>query len=389
MNLRVLLILGALTAFGPMAIDLYLPSFPALAVVFASDVEHVQLSLAAYFTGMALGQLLYGPLIDRYGRRGPILWGTLLFALASLGCALVSTLDGLIMMRFIQALGGCAGIVASRAVVRDLCDPQQSARVFSRLMLIMGVAPILAPLLGGLLLQAWGWASIFWVLAGFGGICGLAVWRCLPETRPAHLVGLPLSGALRQYRRLLADPLFTGHVLTGGCAMAGMFVYIAGSPHVFIELYGVAPENYGWVFGGNAAGFVLMAQVNARLLRWRGPYFWLVRWAGLYCLSGLALAGVAGYGPEALWPLLVPLFCCIASLGGAMPNASACAMARHPDCAGSASALMGSIQFALAALAAVAVGAFQSASALPMAGLLCLCSLLAVLVAWWTDEVID
>ena len=153
MKLSVLLILGALSAFGPMAIDFYLPSFPALAIAFATDVEHVQLSLASYFVGIAFGQLIYGPLADRYGRRRPLLVGVVLFSLASFGCALVQSLEGLIFMRFVQALGGCAGMVISRAVVRDLCDPLASAKVFSKLMLVMGVAPILAPLGGGLLLN--------------------------------------------------------------------------------------------------------------------------------------------------------------------------------------------------------------------------------------------
>ncbi|MBB3102390.1 multidrug effflux MFS transporter [Azomonas macrocytogenes] len=381
MTLRILLILGALTAFGPMAIDLYLPSFPTLAVVFSTDIEHVQLSLAAYFIGLALGQLIYGPVIDRYGRRLPLLFGTVIFSLASLACAFSPSLDWLIAMRFVQAFGGCVGMVASRTVVRDLCDPPTTAKVFSQLMLVMGIAPILAPLIGGLLLQWFGWASIFVVLMVFGGLCGLAVLLWLPETYPAGLPPAPMSGALRQYWRLLSDRAFMGHVLTGGFAMSGMFAYIAGSPHVFIELYAIPAQHYGWLFGSNAAGFIFMSQVNARLLRLRGPYFWLPRWICVYFVSGLALLAIALSRPAMLWPLLLPLFCCIASLGCIIPNATACAMAKQADNAGSASALMGSLQFASAAIAAASVGAFGSASAIPLAGVICSCGLLAILAS--------
>src|SRR5690606_23569625 len=219
MSFRILLILGSLSAFGPMAIDFYLPSFPTLARVFGTDVEHVQLSLASYFVGTALGQLVYGPLADRFGRRRPLLGGLVLFILGSLACALAQSLEWLVAARFVQALGGCAGMVISRAVVRDLCDPLTSAKVFSKLMLVMGVAPILAPLGGGLLLQVFGWQSIFLALVLFSVLCLLAVLLWLPETRPAEFPVQALGGALRRYRTLLGDPLLVGYGLSGGVAM--------------------------------------------------------------------------------------------------------------------------------------------------------------------------
>lgn len=236
MNLRTLLILGALCAFGPLAIDFYLPSFPTLAQQFATDVEHIQLSLAAYFVGIAIGQLFHGPLADRFGRRVPLLVGVALFAVGSLACAIAPSLEWLIAARFVQALGGCAGMVITRAVVRDLCDPLVSAKVFSQLVLVMGLAPILAPLGGGLLLNTLGWPWIFHSLAIFATLCLLAVLRWLPETRPQELPPAPLSGAFGQYRALLGNASFMGYSLAGGVAMAGMFAYIAGSPFVFIEL---------------------------------------------------------------------------------------------------------------------------------------------------------
>ncbi|BDM20841.1 MULTISPECIES: multidrug effflux MFS transporter [Pseudomonas] len=384
MNLRMVLILGALSAFGPLAIDFYLPAFPAMAQAFATDEKHVQATLAAYFLGLSIGQLAYGPVADRFGRRKPLLFGVALFTLASLACAYAPNLDTLIVARFVQALGGCAGMVLSRAIVSDKCDPVASAKVFSQLMLVMGLAPILAPMLGGVLVNLAGWQSIFLALSLFSAASLLAVSLGLPESLPAHMPRQPLSGALRQYLRLLADRVFIGHALTGGIAIAGMFAYIAGSPFVFIKLYGVPAEHYGWLFGTNAAGFILVAQVNARLLAKRGPAFLLVRAVWLYLAAGLVLLAVAAMRPAQLWPLLVPLFVCIASLGCIIPNASACAMSGQGARAGSASALMGCLQFSVAAGAASLVGVLHDGSAVPMALVISLCGALVVSVALLT-----
>ncbi|QVM92040.1 multidrug effflux MFS transporter [Pseudomonas entomophila] len=384
MNLRTLLILGALSAFGPLAIDFYLPAFPAMAHAFGTDEKHVQTTLAAYFLGLSLGQLAYGPIADRFGRRIPLLFGVGLFTFASLVCAYAPNLDSLILARFVQALGGCAGMVLSRAIVSDKCDAVASAKVFSQLMLVMGLAPILAPMLGGVLVNLAGWQSIFLALSLFSAVCLLAVALGLPESLPASVPRQPLSGALRQYLRLLGDRVFIGHALTGGIAIAGMFAYIAGSPFVFIKLYGVPAEHYGWLFGTNAAGFILMAQVNARLLSKRGPAFLLARAVWLYLAAAMALLAVAAWHPDALWPLLVPLFICIASLGCIAPNASACAMSGQGARAGSASALMGCLQFSVAAGAAALVGLLHDGSAVPMALVISLCGALVVSVAMLT-----
>ncbi|QJQ18991.1 multidrug effflux MFS transporter [Pseudomonas sp. SK] len=384
MNLRMVLILGALSAFGPLAIDFYLPAFPAMAQAFATDEKHVQITLAAYFLGLSIGQLAYGPVADRFGRRKPLMFGVTLFTLASLACAYAPSLDTLVLARFVQALGGCAGMVLSRAIVSDKCDPVASAKVFSQLMLVMGLAPILAPMLGGVLVNLAGWQSIFLALSLFSAGCLLAISLGLPESLPAHMPRQPLSGALRQYLRLVADRVFLGHALTGGIAIAGMFAYIAGSPFVFIKLYGVPAEHYGWLFGTNAAGFILVAQVNARLLAKRGPAFLLARAVWLYLAAGLVLLGVAALRPAQLWPLLVPLFVCIASLGCIIPNASACAMSGQGARAGSASALMGCLQFSVAAGAAALVGLLHDGSAIPMALVISLCGALVVSVALLT-----
>jgi len=381
MNLRTILILGALTAFGPLAIDFYLPAFPSMALAFGTDEKHVQMTLAAYFLGLSIGQLGYGPMADRFGRRIPLLAGLGLFTVASLACAYAPNLEWLIGARFVQALGGCAGMVIARAVVSDKCDAVGSAKVYSQLMLVMGLAPILAPMLGGLLVNTAGWQWIFLILTGFSALAALAVALGLPESLPDYVPRQPLSGALRQYGRLLKDQVFLGHALTGGIAIAGMFAYIAGSPFVFIKLYGVPPEHFGWLFGTNAAGFILMAQINARLLAKRGPAFLLARAVWLYVAGGLVLLAVSSLHTTQLWPLLIPLFICIASLGCIAPNASACAMNGQGARAGSASALLGCLQFSVAAGASALVGVLHDGTAMPMAMVISLCGVLVVSVA--------
>lgn len=384
MNLRTILILGALSAFAPLAIDFYLPGFPAMAAALGTDEQHIQLTLAVYFLGLSIGQLAYGPVADRFGRRVPLLVGVVLFTLASLACAFAPNLETLIAARFIQALGGCAGMVISRAIVSDKCDAVGSAKVFSQLMLVMGLAPILAPMLGGVLVNLYGWQSIFIALTLFSALAATAVALGLPESMPADQPRLPLSGALRQYGRLLSDRVFLGHALTGGIAIAGMFAYIAGSPFVFIQLYGVPAEHYGWLFGSNAAGFILVAQVNARLLSKRGPAFLLSRFVWVYLAAGLVLLAISSLRPAALWPLLVPLFICISSLGCIMPNASACAMSGQGARAGSASAMLGCLQFSVAAGAASLVGVLHDGTAVPMALVMTLCGVLTVAMALFT-----
>ena len=387
MNLKTILILGALSAFGPLAIDFYLPGFPAMATAFATDETQIQLTLAVYFLGLSIGQLIYGPIADRFGRRIPLLVGVGLFTVASLACALAPSLEWLIAARFVQALGGCAGMVLSRAIVSDKCDAVGAAKVFSQLMLVMGLAPILAPMLGGLLVNLYGWQSIFIVLTAFSALAALAVALGLPESLPDNVPRQPLSGALRQYGRLLKDREFLGHALTGGIAMAGMFAYIAGSPFVFIKLYDVPAEHYGWLFGSNAAGFILVAQINARLLANRGPAFLLARTIWIYLAAGVVLLGVSALHTQQLWPLLIPLFVCIASLGCIIPNASACAMSGQGARAGSASAMLGCLQFSVAAGAASLVGVLHNGTAMPMAMVITLCGVLAVILAVATRRV--
>jgi DHA1 family bicyclomycin/chloramphenicol resistance-like MFS transporter len=374
---RITLILAALVAFAPMSIDMYLPALPALERFFATDTASVQHTLASFFLGLAVGQLLYGPLADRYGRKPPLYAGLALYVAASAACAVASDIDALIVLRFLQALSGCAGMVVARAVVRDLYDRQESARVFSILLMVMGIAPIVAPLAGGYLLEWLGWRSIFWALALFGVACLVAVKAGLPETIPRDLPRIPLSRAFGNYGALLADRRFLGYALSGGFGQAGMFAYIAGSPFVFIDLYGLPAQHYGWVFGINAAGIIAFTQANRKLLLRHDAdrlldFGNLAGFAMCLLLLAAAVTNVAGFAG-----ILVPLFFIVSMRGLTFPNASAGAMAPFPEKAGSASGLLGSVQFAIAAVAAAAVGALHDGSAVPMAAVVAGCGFLA------------
>ncbi|HWA12248.1 MAG TPA: Bcr/CflA family multidrug efflux MFS transporter [Burkholderiales bacterium] len=376
-HLRITLILGALSAIAPLSIDMYLPSLPALERHFGADAAAGERTVAAFFIGLAIGQLFYGPVADRYGRKPPLLFGLACFTLASAGCALAGSIGSLVLLRFLQAVSGCAGMVVSRAVVRDLFDHQESARMFSLLMLIMGVAPILAPLAGGYLLVWSGWRAIFWVLASFGAACVVAVAVRLPETLPPSAPRPRLRYALVEYLQLLRDRRFMGYTLSGGFAQAGMFAYISGSPFVFIDLYGVPAEHYGWLFGLNAVGIIGGAQVNRHLLGRFEPDRLLARANVVNVTCGALLLLMAWTNVLGLPGILVPLFLYIAALGFTFPNASAGAMAPFPEKAGSASALLGGLQFGVAALASLAVSALHDGTAMPMAGVIAACGLLA------------
>lgn len=385
-SFKLILILGALTAFASLSIDMYLPSFPTLEKELHTSSSSVQFSLAAFFIGMALGQAFYGPLADRFGRKRPLYAGISLYVLASLGCALAPNIETLIALRFVQAVGGCAGIVIARAMVRDLFDRQASARVFSQLTLVLGVAPILAPIVGGYVLKFFGWRAIFGILMAFGVSCLIASVVGLRETLPEAARSQhhqAIRGALRVYGQLLADRRFNGYALAGGIAQAGLFTYISGSPFVFIKLYGVPEQAYGLFFGVNAFGFIAASQLNHRLLaRWKSDAI-LSRTVMIIAGFGCWLLVIAATGWGGLWGLLLPLFGFIASLGFSFPNAVAGAMAHQAERAGSASALLGTIQFGAATIAGSLVGALHAHSAVPMAAVMAACGVLALLLHRW------
>src|SRR5688572_11119206 len=345
---------------------MYLPAFPALARTLGATPGAVQATLSTYLVGLAIGQAIYGPLADRFGRRPPLVAGLLLYALASAGCALAPRIEVLIALRFVQALGGSACLVIPRAIVRDRYDPQASARVYSQLMLVIGAAPILAPLVGGQIAALVGWRGIFALLSALGAAGLVLTLVALPETRPAAPATSTRAAGLAGYARLLADRRFVGFAACAGLAIAGMFAYISESPFVLIELYGIPAEAYGWVFGSNAAALIAASQVNVALVaRWL-PETVLARALTASAVLGVALAAVATV-PAAPLPLLLGLLLVyMGSRGFIQPNAVACALAHHPERAGSASALFGVLQFGGATVASVVVGALHDGTARPM-----------------------
>lgn len=372
------LILGTLTALGPLTIDMYLPAFPAISADFAALPSTVELSLSVFLLGLALGQLFYGSIADRFGRKRPLYGGLVVYILASIACVFVDTIEHLIILRFIQAVGMSAGMVIPRTMIRDLFDHKDSARVFSLLMLVMGVAPILAPLAGGYIVTWLNWHAIFWVLAGAGLLCLMAVIFLLPETRHAN-PDVKLRRTLHVYRDILWDRSFLGYALTGGLSLAGLFAYITGSPFTYMNYFQVSPQVYSWVFGLNALGLIAMSQVNARLVRHYAPEKIL---GG--ALIALACTGVwmivCGVFQLGLIPLTMGLFTYLALIGLIAPNAMATALLHQGNRAGSASALAGTLQFAFAALASTLLSGLHAQSPLPMAVIVGCCGIAAMLV---------
>jgi DHA1 family bicyclomycin/chloramphenicol resistance-like MFS transporter len=340
----------------------------------------VQLSIASFFLGVAIGQAFYGPLADRFGRKRPLLVGLSLFVVASAGCALATSINVLILLRFFQALGACSGQVIARAVVRDLFESREAVRVFSLMVLVLGVSPVLAPLLGGQILAFFEWRVVFWVTTFFGiiGLLGSA-WR-LPEThRREHMRPLALKGVLGAYRQLLMDKTFVGYALTGATGLGGMFAYIVGSPYVFIDLFHVPTTHFGFFFGVNALGFIVAAQFNVRLVRRFESDGVIGTVLLIQMIDGLLLLAGTWSGLLGLYGTATLIFVYVASVGCLFPNTTAMAMAPHGDKAGSASALIGTLQFTLAALAASAVGALNTGTALPMTAVIAACGTSACL----------
>lgn len=374
--LIVLLVLGALTAFGPMSIDMYLPAFPAIAQAMSATPGQVAMTLPAFFIGLAAGQLVYGPLADRFGRKSPLVVGVIIYLVASIGCAVAPNIESLIGWRFLQALGACSGMVVSRAMVRDLFDATASARVFSMLILVMGLAPILAPLAGSGVLAFTGWRAIFWALTLFGALCLLGVHQALPETlKPEARVRLPIKAIMSVYAEQLRHRRFIGFALTGGFSSAAMFAYIAGSPFVLISLHHVPESQYSLLFGMNAAGLVAASQLNARFVGRLGPAVLLSRALTVAAVMAgwLVLAATTGWG--GLPGLLVPLFGFVATLGFVGPNATALALGSQHRNLGQASALLGTVQFALATASGALIGLWQDGTARPMGWLVAISAL--------------
>ncbi|PWV85091.1 MFS transporter, DHA1 family, bicyclomycin/chloramphenicol resistance protein [Prauserella marina] len=379
-TVRFALILGGLTAFGPLAVDMYLPALPAMATDLASSDSALQLTLAAFVVGMGVGQLVAGPLSDAFGRRTPLLVGVVVFALASVLCAIAPSAELLIGARVVQALGASAGVVIARAAVRDLFSGIAMARFFSALMLVTGLAPILAPVLGGQILNWTSWRGIFAVLTGFGVLLLVVTAFALPESLPAHArrPARP-SAVLRTYAGLLGDRVFVGYALACGLTFAAMFTYISGSSFVLQGAYELSPQQYSLVFAAGGLGLVIVGQLNGWLVG-RFPQRSLLLSGlllGVSSSSVLLLAASANLGLGALLP---PLLLTISSLGMIMPNATSLALADHPHNAGAASALLGVLQFLIGGLVATPLaGIGGGTSAVPMAAIMAGFGLLGLL----------
>lgn len=356
------LLLGGLTALGPFTVDAYLPAFPDIARDLDSSASAVQLTLTAALVGLAVGQLVVGPLSDRFGRRRPMLVGASVYTAASLACAVAPTAGLLTAVRLVQGLAGAAGVVVARAVVRDLFSGRAAVQFFSRLMLVSGLAPVLAPVLGSVVLQVATWRQVFGVLTVLGALLLVAVVGLYRETLPneRRTTG-GLVETARILRRLCHDRFLVGYALASGLAFAAMFAYIAGSPFVVQDVYGAGIGTFAAMFAVNALGLMAVGQLNARLVRRIEPRQVLRVALVVQAAAGLSLLAIVeldppGGGGPGLAAVLPALFVVVASLGCVLPNTTALALARHPHTAGSASALLGTLQFLIGALAAPFTG---------------------------------
>lgn len=362
-HLQLVLVLGSLIAVGPLTIDTYLPALPAVVLDLKTTAAAVQLTLTGTLAGLALGQLLIGPLSDAVGRRRPLLVGTGVHVLASVLCVVAPNIGVLGALRVLQGLGAAAAAVVAMAVVRDLFTGLAAAKLFSRLMLVMGVAPVLAPTLGGELLRFTNWRGVFVLLAVLGlvlvAMTALGLRETLPPERRRNG---GVVGTLRVYGLLLRDRTFVGLVLTAGLAMAALFAYVSGSSFVLQQQYGMDQQQFGLTFGAGAIGLITATQLNIRLLRRWTPQQILISALAGGSVAGLVLLACAATGFGGLVGILLPLWVVLAAAGLALPNAPALALSRHGEAAGTAAALLGAVQFGVGALAAPLVGVLGTGS---------------------------
>lgn len=378
-SFRLILILGCLAALAPFSIDMYLPGFKAIAKDLDTDVPNVSLSLATFFIGISAGQLLYGPLLDKFGRKKPLYFGLSLFILSSVSCLFVTSIDQLIVLRFVQAIGCCSASVAAIAMVRDLFTVEESPKVFASLMLVIAVSPMLAPTAGGYLITALGWQSVFVFLGLMAVLMLLAIMWGLPESyKPDPNYSLKPKPILSNFITVLKEPSFYTYALVSAITFSGLFAYVSSSPVVFMDIYDVSETGYGWIFALLSVFFIGFSQVNSLILRWfssKKIVFWALLAQAIFSVLFLL---AASYNLLNLYSTIAFIALFLGCLGFINPNASALSLAPFKKNAGSASALMGALQMGLGALASAAISMFASDEVWPMPAVMTTAALTAL-----------
>lgn len=371
--------LGFLTAMGPLAIDMYLPAFNSIAQSLNTTTSSVALSLSSFFVGLAVGQLIYGPLLERYGRIMPMYIGLFIYSVSSLGCAFSANVEMLIALRFTQAIGACGGMVASRAIVRDRFETTQAAKAFSMLMVIVAVSPIIAPTLGGFISSWMRWRSIFIILSIVSLLMIGVMYFFLPDAKPGNPeYSLKLSAIAKNFGEILRHPSFILHALTGSIAYAGLYAYLSGSPHLYIETLGVSETTYSAIFAINAIGLVGAAQINNLLLRRATSHSIVIGGLVAQTIVGLVMWGMYLAGMTTMYTVTAGIFSYLFCLGLIFPNASALSLSAMGHTAGSASAMLGAVQMVLGALASALVSATLSEGYLEMIVVMSIAAILAL-----------
>jgi DHA1 family bicyclomycin/chloramphenicol resistance-like MFS transporter len=366
---------------GAFSIDMYLPGFPDIARDLHTTVAHITLSITSFFIGISVGQMIYGPLLDKFGRKKPLVIGLIVYLFTSVACAFAPTADALIGIRFLQALGSCAGMVASRALVRDIFPVKENAKIFSLLMLVLALSPIIAPTLGGYVSAAFGWQTIFYILAGIAGITLLLTLFKLPEGRKPELtLSLKPKPIINGFLEVSKVPQFYTYAFAGAIASSGLYAYIAGSPFVFMEIYHVSEKQYGWIFAFVAMGLITASQINTLLLRKYSSEQIIKATLFCQCLTGIALVLGTWFHILGLFSTIFLIWVFLSTQGFAFPNSSALSLAPFTKNAGTASALMGAIQLGIGAISTALVSILNNGTAMPMAAVMCACAVGSFLV---------
>ena len=379
--LSLILILGSLTALGPFSIDMYLPAFKSIAKYLHTTTDQVALSLSSFFIGISAGQLLYGPLLDRFGRKNPLYFGLGLYIVASIGCYFSTSLEMLIVLRFFQAVGSCAATVASMAMVRDLFPVEDNAKVFALLILVLGASPMLAPTIGSYVAAAFSWEVIFLILTIISVLILLAVIFFLPESyQPDPGYSLKPKPIIGNFLQVMKNPQFFTYSLSGAFAFAGLFAYVSSSPIVFIEVFKVSEKGFGWIFALLSIGFIGSSQVNSMLMKkFKSEQMVNVSLFSMVIISVIFLIGSLN-GWFGIGGTIVMIFGVLSCVGICYPNTAALSLAPFTKNAGAASALLGAFQMAIGSLASVGITLIKSHSPLPMAGVMAASATVALLI---------